>query len=149
MGATIHHALTRRDPRLEPPFSFAERPIRRINPSVSPELEVIVNRLWNMTLRVAIRVRIDMKEALTAVARKTGVLVRMGVNKQDSVAKASGIKPLWTFKSEDEIRGTPTISQGSLYIGSYDNNLYAVDAADGKFQWKYPTDGGDCLPARR
>src|SRR3990172_996817 len=28
LGATIHHALTRRDPRLEPPFSFAERPLR-------------------------------------------------------------------------------------------------------------------------
>src|SRR5258706_10427811 len=33
-----------RDPRLEPPFSFGERPLRRINPSVSPELETIVNR---------------------------------------------------------------------------------------------------------
>ena len=31
LGATIHHALTRRDPRLEPPFSFSERPLRRIN----------------------------------------------------------------------------------------------------------------------
>ena len=54
----------------------------------------------------------------------------------------SGIKPLWSFKCEDEIRGTPTLFQGTLYIGSYDNNLYALDAADGKFQWKYPTDGG-------
>ena len=43
MGATIHHALTRRDPRLEPPFSFSERPIRRINSAVSPDLETVVN----------------------------------------------------------------------------------------------------------
>ena len=140
MGATIHHALTRRDPRLEPPFSFAERPIRRINPSVSPELELIVNRALEYDPASRYKSAVEMKEALMAVARKTGILVRMGP--QTGAVKPSGIKPLWSFKTEDEIRGTPTISQGSLYIGSYDNNLYALDAADGKFQWKYPTDGG-------
>src|SRR5512140_213021 len=39
LGATLHHILSRRDPRLEPPFSFPERPLRKINPSVSVELE--------------------------------------------------------------------------------------------------------------
>ena len=29
LGATLHHALTMRDPRLEPPFTFNERPIKR------------------------------------------------------------------------------------------------------------------------
>ena len=43
LGATMHHALTKRDPRLEPPFSFAERPARKINPAISPELEAIIN----------------------------------------------------------------------------------------------------------
>ena len=140
MGATIHHALTRRDPRLEPPFSFGERPIRRINPSVSPELEVIVTRALEYDPTSRYQSAAEMKEALVSVARKTGILVRIGP--QTGPVKTNGIKPLWSFKTEDEIRGTPTISQGSLYIGSYDNNLYAIDAADGKFQWKYPTDGG-------
>jgi outer membrane protein assembly factor BamB len=139
MGATIHHALTRRDPRLEPPFSFSERPIRRINPSVSPELEVVVNTALEYNPESRFRSSADMKQALTAVARKTGALVR---SPQTGTIQASGIKPLWSFKCEDEIRGTPTLFQGTLYIGSYDNNLYALGAADGKFQWKYPTDGG-------
>ncbi len=43
LGATLHHALTRRDPRLEPPFSFGERPLRKINPAVSAELEAVIN----------------------------------------------------------------------------------------------------------
>jgi serine/threonine protein kinase len=42
IGATIHHILTRRDPRLEPPFTFAERPVREANPNVSPEFEAII-----------------------------------------------------------------------------------------------------------
>ncbi|HEU0294382.1 MAG TPA: serine/threonine-protein kinase [Anaerolineales bacterium] len=140
LGATVHHALTRRDPRLEPPFSFVERPLRRINPSVSPEFETIVNRALEYDPQGRFKSAAEMKDALLAVARKTGMLIRTGP--QTGPVKTSGIKPLWSFKTEDEIRGTPTIFQGALYIGSYDNNLYSVNAADGKFQWKYPTDGG-------
>ncbi|PWB74237.1 MAG: protein kinase [Anaerolineales bacterium] len=141
LGATIHHALTRRDPRLEPPFSFAERPIRRINPSVSAELETIVNRALEYEPANRFKSAAEMKDALISAARKTGMLSRMA-NQTGPVLKSDGIKPLWSFKCEDEIRGTPAISQGILYIGSYDNNLYALDAAEGKFQWKYPADGG-------
>jgi outer membrane protein assembly factor BamB len=140
LGATIHHALTRRDPRLEPPFSFAERPLRRINPAVSQEMEVIVNRALEYDPTLRFKSAAEMKEALLAVARKTGALVRMGA--PTPPMQTSGIKPLWSFRTEDEIRGTPTIFQGLLLTGSYDNNLYALNAADGKFQWKYPTDGG-------
>lgn len=140
LGATIHHALTRRDPRLEPPFSFAERPMRRINPAVSPELELIVNRALEYDPDSRFKSTAEMRDALMGCARKTGVLVRM--RPQTGPMKSEGIKPLWSFRCEDEIRGTPAIFQGTLYIGSYDNNLYALDAAEGKFQWKYPTDGG-------
>lgn len=141
LGATMHHALTRRDPRLEPPFSFAERPMRRINSAVTPELELVVNTALEYSPDTRFRSAADMKEALTAVARKTGALARMGPQ-SGSLPASSGVKPLWSFKCEDEIRGTPAIHEGSLLIGSYDNNLYALSAGDGKFQWKYPTDGG-------
>jgi len=140
LGATIHHALTRRDPRLEPPFSFLERPLRRINPAVSAELEVIVNRTLEYDPDSRFKSAAEMRDALMTVARKTGALIR--IRPQTGPVKTDGIKPLWSFKCEDEVRGTPTVFQGTLYIGSYDNNLYALDAADGKFQWKYPTEGG-------
>lgn len=142
LGATIHHALTRRDPRLEPPFSFAERPMRRINQAVSAEMEAVVNMALEYSPESRFRNAADMKQALMTVARKTGALVQMSGPSVSPVANAGGIKPLWTFKCEDEIRGTPSIFQGTLFVGSYDNNLYALNAADGKFQWKYPTEGG-------
>jgi len=140
LGATLHHALTRRDPRIEPPFSFAERPIRRINPAVSPELEIIVNRALEYEPASRFGSASEMRDALASVARKTGLLVRMG--SKSGPLHSDGIKPLWKFKCEDEIRGTPAIYQGSLFIGSYDHNLYSLDAAEGKFQWKYPSEGG-------
>ncbi|HNS59747.1 MAG TPA: serine/threonine-protein kinase [Anaerolineales bacterium] len=141
LGATIHHALTRRDPRLEPPFSFAERPLRRINTAVSTELEAVVARALEYNPESRFPTAADMKQALLGVAKKTGALGRMKTQ-TTPITQAGGIKPLWAFKCEDEVRGTPTIHQGALYIGSYDNNLYALNAADGKFQWKYPADGG-------
>jgi serine/threonine protein kinase len=142
LGATIHHALSRRDPRLEPPFSFAERPLRRINNSVSPEMESVVSMALEYNPETRFKTAADMKQALLHVARKTGALVRSFTTPQPGSGSTGGIKPLWSFKCEDEIRGTPAIAQGVLYVGSYDNNLYALNAADGNFQWKYPTDGG-------
>jgi serine/threonine protein kinase len=44
LGATLHHLLTRRDPRLEPPFSFDLRPIREFNPDVPEGFVAIVER---------------------------------------------------------------------------------------------------------
>lgn len=138
LGATLHHVLTRRDPRLEPPFSFAERPIRKMNPAVSPELEAVIGASLQYNVEERFPSAGDMKEALLNAGRKTGALSRLPT----SNLQAGAIKPLWTFTCEDEIRGTPVIHQGAIFIGSYDNNLYSLNAADGKFQWKYPTDGG-------
>jgi len=139
LGATLHHALTRRDPRLEPPFSFGERPIRRINTNISTELEAVVNTALQYNPSERFPNVAAMKDALMGVARKTGALSKIT---SALPVKSGGVKPLWTFKCEDEIRSTPVLHQGSLFIGCYDNNLYALNAADGQFQWKYAADGG-------
>jgi serine/threonine protein kinase len=139
LGATLHHALTRRDPRLEPPFSYAERPIRRINSRVSLEVEAVINNALQYNPGERFSSALEMKNALVAAARKTGALSKIAAT---SIMSAGGIKPIWAFKCEDEVRGTPLVYQGMVYVGCYDNNLYALNAAEGKFQWKYPTDGG-------
>ncbi len=138
LGATIHHALTRRDPRMEPPFSFPERPIRKINPRISVELEAVVNTALAYNPAERFPTADAMKTALIGAGRKTGALAKISTT---SIAPAAGIKPIWSFECEDEIRGTPLVHQGTLYIGCYDNNLYALNCADGKFQWKYATEG--------
>ena len=144
LGATIHHLATRRDPRLEPPFSFAERPIRKINPSISVELETVINTALQYNVENRFKMVEDLKQALIGAARKTGLLNRISTNQTPSGAAASagGIKPVWAFQCEDEIRGTPLYWSGMLFAGCYDNNLYALNAANGEFQWKYPAEGG-------
>ncbi|MCI0519461.1 MAG: serine/threonine-protein kinase [Chloroflexi bacterium] len=142
LGATLHHLLTRKDPRLEAPFSFGERMIRQINPAVIPELEEAVYKALQYSPVDRFQSALEMKEALLRAKRKISGSLPSHVPGQTPVQPAKGPQPEWTFTSEDEIRGTPTIANGFVYFGSYDNNLYALNAANGEFQWKYPADGG-------
>jgi len=43
---------------------------------------------------------------------------------------------------------SPAVAEGTVYVGSEDNNLYAIDAATGKEVWHYATgDWIDSSPA--
>ncbi len=143
LGATLHHLLTRRDPRLEAPFSFAERPARKINPNISIEMEAVINTALQYNASDRFKRIEDFKDALIGAGKKTGLLDHAAA--LPSIApmmQSGGIKPIWTFQCEDEIRGGSMIYNGTVYTGSYDNNLYALNAATGEFIWKYATDGG-------
>lgn len=141
LGATLHHTLTRQDPRLEPPFSFTERPIREANPNVSAALETVVARALNYDPESRYSSAREMKEALLGAARETGVLSRVTIA-TNLPSKSEGIKPIWTFECEDEIRGSPAFDKDTVFIGCYDHNVYALDGQEGRFVWKYAADGG-------
>jgi outer membrane protein assembly factor BamB len=156
VGATLHHILTRRDPRLEPPFSFSERPVRQSNPKVPSEFEAIVNRALSYDPKDRYPSAGAIKDAIESIGRGGDVTITrpsMGEfgaavagappsESGDILDASGGIKPIWKFKCEDEIRATPVVYKGTVYVGVYDNNLYAISAGDGSFKWKFPTEGG-------
>jgi outer membrane protein assembly factor BamB len=44
----------------------------------------------------------------------------------------------WAFtQPSDEVDSSPTVADGTVYVGSYDSNLYAVDAATGSQEWAF------------
>ncbi len=137
LGATLHHLLSRQNPQVEPPFSFHERPITAANPNVDPEFAQIVMRALEYEPDRRYASPEEMKRALLAL-RPAGKIAMPMVN----LAGSSELTPLWTFACEDEIRSAPAVAGGQVFVGSYDHNLYALDAKAGKFLWKYPTDGG-------
>ncbi len=139
LGATMHHLLSNRDPRIEAPFSFNERPLRQLNPAVSVEIEAIVNTSLQYNPAERFHSAKTMKEALMGAAKKTGMLSRFAFQ---SGTPDQTVKPIWVFKCEDEVRGSPAYEAGTVFIGSYDHNLYALDATSGAFMWKIPTEGG-------
>ena len=48
---------------------------------------------------------------------------------------------LWTFRADDDIQSGVTLSADgrSLFVGSRDNNIYALDTASGTLTWKFST----------
>jgi serine/threonine protein kinase len=67
LGATLHHLLTRIDPRLEPPFSFEDRPIRDYNPDVPEAFAAIVMRALAYDPADRFATAEEMKQALEAL----------------------------------------------------------------------------------
>jgi serine/threonine protein kinase len=141
LGATMHHLLSKRDPRVETPFTFNERPVRKFNSAVSTELETVINTAVQYNVQERFQSAQAMQEALILAARKTGLLTRIST-KSLPLTKDENIKPLWTFECEDEIRGGVAYDSGLLCVGAYDNNIYALNATDGQLSWKFPTEGG-------
>ncbi len=148
LGATLHQLLTNSDPRMETPFTFHERPIRGLNPAVSPQMEAIVSRAleYGMTARWASAD--EFKQALLTVPGIAGVLPRdIGASIRaptiiQSQSRAASTELIWKFQCEDEIRSSPCVGGGMLFVGCYDTNLYALDAERGEFRWKFATEGG-------
>lgn len=64
----------------------------------------------------------------------------------DGVAAGSlpdKLKVVWKKSFKDgAFDATATIVDGTVYVGSFDGNLYALDLADGKEKWKFHTELG-------
>ncbi|MBN1488270.1 MAG: PQQ-binding-like beta-propeller repeat protein, partial [Anaerolineae bacterium] len=145
LGATLHHLLSKQDPRLEPPFSFHERPIHKTNPTVSRELVEVIDKALEYDLNKRWGSAEEFKRALLSLASARNISAGTAslIGEKTSAFSGSGVvKPLWRFTSEDEVRGSVTVVEGIVYVPSYDNNVYALTAEDGEFLWKYPTEGG-------
>jgi eukaryotic-like serine/threonine-protein kinase len=162
LGATLHHLLTRQDPRLEPPFTFAERPIRPVNATVSPSFEIVIMRCLAYAPKERYVDALALKEALLLIAEgesaaedaaeakpsqipdTTAATGETGAKTAAKNRTGSGtlLNPIWSFKCEDEIRSKAAVSEDQVYIGAYDNNLYALSRDKGEFMWKFPTSDG-------
>lgn len=62
-----------------------------------------------------------------------------GVTQEKGPATLHGIK--WSFTTGGRSLASPVLDQGTLFIGSDDRSLYALDAANGKLRWKFVTSG--------
>lgn len=154
LGATLHHLLSRQDPRMEPPFSFNERPIREVNSEVPPAFESVIERCLSYDVADRYRDAMELRQALLAVSGEVrtgqpapGFFAADGARRPGQVAGAKAARQsqqaaLWTFRCEDEIRSTAAVDKGVVYVGAYDNNIYALKSESGSFIWKYPSSDG-------
>lgn len=143
LGATLHHLLTGVDPRSETPFTFHERPVRQINPAVSPAMEAVVMQAlsYDADDRPAsiaeMRALIQAVPGMGAAAPLTSSTVRLGTS-----AMGAQTRLLWKFETGDEVRSSPAVRDDQLFVGSYDKHMYSLDTRTGTVRWKRVTEGG-------
>jgi outer membrane protein assembly factor BamB len=47
----------------------------------------------------------------------------------------------WNYTTNGQVDSSPVLGpDGSLYVGSHDNNIYAINAT-GRLKWKFATNG--------
>ncbi len=159
IGATMHHLLTRSDPRTNAPFSFVERPPRKLNPAISEAMEAVIMKAVAIEKEDRYQTCEELARAIEsalglAPVDDTGVFraVRPTGHPRSTWAPPlgptgslhTGPDVLWTFMTGDEVRSTPLLSADTLYIGSYDKYLYALDRRSGELKWKFATGDGIC-----
>ncbi len=151
LGASFHHMLSKQDPRMEVPFSFNERSLPDVNPTVTPAFNAVVMRCLEYAAEDRYQNASELKEALELIAQPKVVAPEtpMAVNghaqgsSHAPVISSSGkIQPIWKFKCEDEVRASPLVADNLALVGAYDNNLYALNAESGTFAWKFPAEEG-------
>ncbi|MBI4759461.1 MAG: PQQ-binding-like beta-propeller repeat protein [Chloroflexi bacterium] len=146
LGATLHHLLTRSDPRLETPFTFQERLPRAINPNLSGEVETAIMKALEYELEKRPASAEEMKRLLlNALGTESAGISRSAL--LGRLATVTSLKDrttqlVWQFNCEEEVRSSPAAVEGLVVVGCYDNNLYALDAETGAFRWKFATEGG-------
>ena len=71
----------------------------------------------------------------------------MPFQKEEEEDSDSGTEE-WSFETEKYINSSPTVADETVYVGSDDGNLYAVDGATGIEEWSFET-GGMVISSRR
>jgi len=66
------------------------------------------------------------------------------LNPYENVLNADNVGNLvlkWSDPTGNSVQSSPSVVNGVLYVGSNDNNVYALDATTGIKQWSYKTGG--------
>ena len=68
-----------------------------------------------------------------------------GIGKVVAVQRGGSVSQIgefvWRYETGDRVYSSPFVSDGVVYVGSYDGFLYALDAESGALRWRYETDG--------
>jgi len=83
---------------------------------------------------------IDEERKQLYIGTNDGYFYAISLNEGTQVWKVSLEK--WTGAYDDDISASPAIgTDGTIYIGTWNQNFYALRPEDGSVKWKFPTSG--------
>lgn len=57
-----------------------------------------------------------------------------------TASTASTLKLAWELPTGDAVTATPTVVDGTVYVGSWDTKFYAIDLETGRLKWQFQLD---------
>jgi outer membrane protein assembly factor BamB len=85
----------------------------------------------------------DASPAVAPDGARTEVIAGSEDDTVSALAGASGqfAQILWTFTTGGAVESSPTLANGVVYVGSDDDNVYAINASSGQSEWDFSTNG--------
>jgi outer membrane protein assembly factor BamB len=91
-------------------------------------------RLWDNSIGTATRLNLtDFGGGVSAEGER--IFASTGVGDVVALEAATG-KVLWTKRPGGPLRGSPTVSNGNVYVMSQDNQIFALSETDGAVVWQ-------------
>ncbi len=90
---------------------------------------------------------LDIQRNLVLVGSEDGNLYAFDARPKSVIPRNSDGTPtdrmVWDqpFRTDGKIWSTPVVGAGTVYFGSHDNNVYAVDLDSGEEKWRFATGG--------
>lgn len=69
-----------------------------------------------------------------------GIGSAVGIRASGTVQAAGGDE-IWRFETPIQVSSSPTVVDGTVFVGCRDANVYALDASDGTEKWRFLTGG--------
>jgi serine/threonine protein kinase len=112
LGATMHHALSGRDPALEPPFSFPA--LHTLCPDVTPELCELVDQAlkYDVVLRVADAA--EFRQRLMAIKSRTPMAAPQRNSSTAASSRPQLKLPLSGVKAKEQQASAPTMLSNAI-----------------------------------
>ncbi|MFN8529401.1 MAG: serine/threonine-protein kinase [Anaerolineae bacterium] len=134
LGATLHHILTRKDPRLEPPFSFHERPIPNYNSTVPNKFIEVIEKALSSNSTDRYTTASAMREALEEVRSRPNAIALPGNAPAALPGQGNVSLPPISIPSAGNRGGVPSVQESTSFFDDV--------PVDGGVQpkWKFKTE---------
>lgn len=112
LGATMHHALSGRDPALEPPFSFP--PLHSLCPDITPALCELVDQALKYDVALRMADAAEFRQRLLAIKSGTPITIPQRSSSTVASSRPQLKLPLGGMRSREQHASAPTMLSNAI-----------------------------------
>jgi eukaryotic-like serine/threonine-protein kinase len=135
-GATLHHLATGNDPRSETPFTFAQRPPRKLNPSLSQAFEDVILRCVSYDPGDRYQSAVEVQAALEAIRNRGSAAPRY----ESSTPISAGVEASVRHRDQgSSLLSAPAMQRSAPVVKPAETVTAPVGTVDDRLEWTLNT----------